>query len=86
MRVEGEYRIIKGHGWKTWRITGNPSVYRFDIGKYGYVFITNFETTKERHRNEQEYLLNPFMIKANFNNGIRHGVRVLNTIVIRVFP
>jgi len=57
--VEGEFRIIKDHSWRTWRITGNSSVYRFDIGKHGYVFdefIANFDAIKERHRNEQEFL------------------------------
>lgn len=57
--VDGEFRIIKDHSWRSWRITGNSSVYRFDIGKHGYVFdnfIANFDAIKERHRNEQEYL------------------------------
>ena len=57
--VDGEFRIIKDHSWRTWRITGNSSVYRFDIGKHGYVFdefIANFDAIKERHRNEQEFL------------------------------
>jgi hypothetical protein len=57
--VEGEFRIIKDHSWRTWRITGNSSVYRFDIGKHGYVFdefIANFNAVIKQHRNEQEYL------------------------------
>ena len=57
--VEGEFIIIKDHSWKSWRITGNSSVYRFDIGKHGYVFdqfIANFDVIQKRHRNEQEYL------------------------------
>lgn len=57
--VEGEFRIIKDHSWRSWRITGNSSVYRFDIGKHGYVFdnfINNFEKAIKEHRNEQEFL------------------------------
>jgi len=44
--VDGEFIIIKDHSWRSWRITGNSSVYRFDIGKHGYVFddfIANFD-------------------------------------------
>jgi len=57
--VDGSFRIIKDHGWRSWRITGNSSVYRFDIGKHGYVFddfLSNFDEIRKRHRNEQEYL------------------------------
>ncbi len=57
--VEGEFRIIKDHSWRSWRITGNSSVYRFDIAKHGYVFddfIANFDAVIKEHRNEQEYL------------------------------
>lgn len=57
--VEGEFRIIKDHSWRSWRITGNSSVYRFDIAKHGYVFddfIANFDALLKIHRNEQEYL------------------------------
>ncbi|WP_090126089.1 glycosyltransferase [Lutibacter oricola] len=57
--VEGEFRIIKDHSWRSWRITGNSSVYRFDIGKHGYVFddfIANSDKALKEHRNEQEYL------------------------------
>lgn len=52
------FMIIKDYR-KQWRITGNSSVFRFEIGKHGYVydyFISNFETIKATHRNEQEYL------------------------------
>ena len=57
--VDGEFRIIKDHSWRKWRITGNSSVYRFDIGKHGYVFeefVNKFDEIKKLHRNEQEYL------------------------------
>jgi len=57
--IEGEFRIIKDHSWRSWRITGNSSVYRFDIGKHGYVFddfIANPDKALKQHRNEQEYL------------------------------
>ena len=57
--VEGEFRIIKDHSWRSWRITGNSSVYRFDIGKHDYVFdefIANVDEIIKIHRNEQEYL------------------------------
>lgn len=52
------FMIIKDYR-KQWRITGNSSVFRFEIGKHGYVydyFIDNFDTIKAAHRNEQEYL------------------------------
>jgi len=65
--VDGEFRIIKDHSWRSWRITGNSSVYRFDIGEHGYVFddfIANFDTIKETHRNEQEYLTQAFYDKG----------------------
>ena len=57
--IEGEFRIIKDPDMKYWRITGNSSVYRFEIGKHGYVFdefISNFDKIRKEHRNEQEYL------------------------------
>ncbi len=56
--LEGEFLIIKDYR-KQWRITGNSSVYRFEIGKHGYVFddfLSNFDEIRKRHRNEQEYL------------------------------
>lgn len=56
--MEGEFLIIKDYK-KQWRITGNSSVYRFEIGKHGYVFddfLSNFEEIRKIHRNEQEYL------------------------------
>jgi hypothetical protein len=56
--AEGEFLIIKDYK-KQWRITGNSSVYRFEIGKHGYVFddfLANFNEIRKRHRNEQEYL------------------------------
>lgn len=55
---KGEFLIIKDYK-KQWRITGNSSVYRFEIGQHGYVFddfLQNFEEIRKRHRNEQEYL------------------------------
>ena len=57
--IEGAFRIIKDPDMKFWRITGNSSVYRFEIGKHGYVFdefISNFDNIRKEHRNEQEYL------------------------------
>lgn len=48
------------HDWKRpWRITGNTSVYRFEIGKYPGVlpyFRENFDAIRQRFRNEQAYL------------------------------
>lgn len=64
--LEGNFFIIKDYK-KQWRITGNSSVYRFEIGKHGYVFdnfLKNFETIRKKHRNEQEYLT-----QAIFDNG-----------------
>ena len=57
--LEGEFFIIKDPDMKFWRITGNSSVYRFEIGKHPYVFddfVKNFEEIRKQHRNEQEYL------------------------------
>ncbi len=56
--VDGDFRIIKDYN-KQWRITGNSSVYRFEIGEHSYVFdyfIKNFDSIRKEHRNEQEYL------------------------------
>lgn len=66
--VDGEFRIIKDHSWRTWRITGNSSVYRFQIGKHGYVFdnfLKNFEEIRKQHRNEQEYLTHSINDNSN---------------------
>ncbi len=56
--ADGEFRIIKDYN-KQWRITGNSSVYRFEIGEHSYVFDyfeKNFDSIRKVHRNEQEYL------------------------------
>jgi hypothetical protein len=56
--VDGDFRIIKDYN-KQWRITGNSSVYRFEIGEHPYVFdyfVKNFDSIRKEHRNEQEYL------------------------------
>lgn len=56
--MEGDFIIIKDYR-KQWRITGNSSVYRFEIGTHGYVFdnfLQNFDSIRKQHRNEQEYL------------------------------
>ena len=54
----GEFLII--HDWKRpWRITGNSSVYRFELGHYPELlaeFRTNFEQIRQKFRNEQAYL------------------------------
>ena len=65
--MDGEFIIIKDHSWRTWRITGNSSVYRFDIGKHGYVFdnfVANFDEVIKTHRNEQEFLTQEFYDKG----------------------
>ncbi len=57
--IEGTFRIIKDPDMKYWRITGNSSVYRFEVGKHGYVFedfVAHFDEIRKKHRNEQEYL------------------------------
>ena len=56
--AEGAFNIIKDYN-KQWRITGNSSVYRFEIGEHPYVFdyfVKNFDSIRKEHRNEQEYL------------------------------
>jgi hypothetical protein len=56
--VAGEFLVI--HDWKRpWRITGNSSVYRFELGRHPDVlayFRANTEKVRAEHRNEQEYL------------------------------
>lgn len=54
----GEFLII--HDWKRpWRITGNSSVYRFELGAHANVlaeFRATQETVRARLRNEQAFL------------------------------
>jgi hypothetical protein len=54
----GEFLII--HDWKRpWRITGNSSVYRFELGAHADVlerFRAKQEDVRRRLRNEQAYL------------------------------
>lgn len=54
----GEFLII--HDWKRpWRITGNSSVYRFELGAHSDVlsnFQANAESIRNQFRNEQAYL------------------------------
>jgi hypothetical protein len=54
----GRFLII--HDWKRpWRITGNSSVYRWELGTHGDVldkFRAEQETIREEFRNEQAYL------------------------------
>lgn len=56
--VPGEFLII--HDWKRpWRVTGNSSVYRFEIGKHADVleeFRADPEGARQRFRNEQAFL------------------------------
>ena len=54
----GDFLIIKD--WKRpWRVTGNSSVYRFDLGAHADVlqhFVEHQAEVRAQHRNEQEYL------------------------------
>lgn len=54
----GEFLII--HDWKRpWRITGNSSVYRFELGAHADVlaeFRATHEQVRQRLRNEQAFL------------------------------
>ena len=57
----GRFLIIKDYDrfWNPGRITGNSSVYRFELGAHPDVlsnFRQNFETIRQRFRNEQSYL------------------------------
>jgi len=58
--VPGEFLII--HDWKRpWRITGNSSVYRFELGAHADVlakFRREAEAIRKQVRNEQAYLSN----------------------------
>ena len=55
--IEGDFLIVKDFIRKD--VTGNSSVYRFEIGQHEDVienFKNNFSGIKNKHRNEQEYL------------------------------
>jgi hypothetical protein len=56
--LPGDFRII--HDWKRrWRITGNSSVYRFELGSHPEVlerFRAEHESIRARLRNEQAWL------------------------------
>lgn len=56
--VPGRFLII--HDWKRpWRVTGNSSVYRFELGAHPDVladFRAHAAEIRQRHRNEQAYL------------------------------
>jgi hypothetical protein len=56
--VPGEFLII--HDWKRpWRVTGNSSVYRFELGAHDDVlakFRVEHAAIREQFRNEQAYL------------------------------
>jgi hypothetical protein len=56
--LPGEFCIIRD--WqRPWRVTGNSSVFRFEIGKHTDIlgdFLANPEAARASVRNEQEYL------------------------------
>jgi len=56
--LPGEFLII--HDWKRpWRVTGNSSVYRFELGRHADVLAklhAEFDSIRQRFRNEQAYL------------------------------
>ena len=56
--LPGDFLII--HDYKRpWRITGNSSVYRFELGAHPEVleyFRSHFQEIREKYRNEQAYL------------------------------
>ncbi len=57
----GEFVIIRDYArpWRRARITGNSSVYRFELGAHPDVlehFRANVEKVRAEYRNEQEYL------------------------------
>lgn len=64
--VPGEFLII--HDWKRpWRITGNSSVYRFELGAHADVlakFRREFEAIRASVRNEQAYLSDEMQAKG----------------------
>lgn len=57
---EEDARFLVIHDWKRpWRITGNTSVYRFELGAFPDVlpfFRKNFDAIRSKYRNEQAYL------------------------------
>ena len=64
--VPGEFLII--HDWKRpWRITGNSSVYRFELGRHPDVLVkfrAEFEAIRAKFRNEQAYLSDEMQAKG----------------------
>jgi hypothetical protein len=56
--IGGEFRII--HDWlRPHRITGNSSVYRFEVGQHADIldyFYAHTDEALDNHRNEQAYL------------------------------
>ena len=54
----GEFLIIHDYN-RPWRVTGNSSVYRFELGAHPEIlshFRENFEDIRKKFRNEQAYL------------------------------
>lgn len=64
--VPGEFLII--HDWKRpWRITGNSSVYRFELGRHPEVLVkfrAEFDAIRQKFRNEQAYLSDEMQAKG----------------------
>lgn len=77
----GEFLII--HDYKRpWRITGNSSVYRFELGAHPDVleyFRGHFAEIRQKFRNEQAYLSDFCTSKANCSTGLQAGVPASNT-------
>lgn len=64
---DGRFLVI--HDWKRpWRITGNTSVYRFELGAFPDVlpyFRENFDSIRKNFRNEQAFLCS--FLKTHYN-------------------
>lgn len=66
--LEGEVIIIRDWNKKSiQRGTGNSSVYRFEIGRHGYVlqeFVDRWPDVRQEHRNEQEFISSVLLRKG----------------------
>lgn len=84
----GEFLII--HDYKRpWRITGNSSVYRFELGAHPDVleyFRGHFAEIRQKFRNEQAYLSDFCTSKASCSTGLQAGVPASNTTVFLPGP
>ena len=85
---EGAFYII--HDWKRpWRITGNSSVYRFQIGAHSDVLATferHQDAIRRRLRNEQAYLSEQMALRGLLHYWPKNWCRSFKYHCIPSFP